>query len=199
MLETATALMQQGFTPSVTAVAEAAEVSRATAYRYFPTQADLVQAVVDEALGPILDWAPAAPDAESRVDDLLAQSLPRIEEFEATFRAALRLSLEQWATLEPVEGAEPPFGLGHRTAQLQEALAPLKKTLPRKQLQRLAMALSLTGGLETLVVLKDLWGAESREATDVARWAAQALIRAAVTEAAQKRRQLERARAKRGA
>ena len=32
-----------------------AEVSRATAYRYFPSQAALVQAVVDEALGPILD------------------------------------------------------------------------------------------------------------------------------------------------
>src|SRR5690606_22736132 len=38
MLETATALMQQGVTPSVSDVAEAAAVSRATAYRYFPSQ-----------------------------------------------------------------------------------------------------------------------------------------------------------------
>ena len=47
MLETAVALMQAGQTPSVSDVAEAAEVSRATAYRYFPSQAALVHAVVD--------------------------------------------------------------------------------------------------------------------------------------------------------
>ena len=38
MLDTATRMMQAGETPSVSAVAEAAGVSRATAYRYFPTQ-----------------------------------------------------------------------------------------------------------------------------------------------------------------
>jgi AcrR family transcriptional regulator len=51
MLETAIALMQQGQTPSVSAVAEAAEVSRATAYRYFPSQAALVRAGIAEASG----------------------------------------------------------------------------------------------------------------------------------------------------
>jgi AcrR family transcriptional regulator len=30
--------------------------SRATAYRYFPTQAAMIQDAVDEALGPILAW-----------------------------------------------------------------------------------------------------------------------------------------------
>src|SRR6478736_2916702 len=67
MLETATRLMQSGVTPSVTEVAEAAEVSRATAYRYFPSQAALVQAVVDEGLGPILEWRSDSSDAERRV------------------------------------------------------------------------------------------------------------------------------------
>ena len=56
MLDTASRLMQAGATPSVSEVAEAAGVSRATAYRYFPSQAALVQAVVDEGLGPILTW-----------------------------------------------------------------------------------------------------------------------------------------------
>jgi hypothetical protein len=78
---------------------------------------------------------------------------------------------------------------------LQQAIAPLKKTLPKRQFQRLAMALSLTYGLEAVVVLKDLWGAEFGEVQDVSRWAARALVKAAVTEAAQKRRQLEKARA----
>ena len=56
MLDTAIRLMQDGVTPSVSEAAEAAGVSRATAYRYFASQAALVQAVVDEGLGPILDW-----------------------------------------------------------------------------------------------------------------------------------------------
>ena len=42
MLATATRLMQAGAIPSVSEVAEAAQVSRATAYRYFPSQAALV-------------------------------------------------------------------------------------------------------------------------------------------------------------
>ncbi|HHY50650.1 MAG TPA: TetR/AcrR family transcriptional regulator [Alphaproteobacteria bacterium] len=198
MLETASALMQQGATPSVSDVAEAAGVSRATAYRYFPSQADLVHAVVEEALGPILDWESDSRDAAERVDDLLASSLPRIIDFEATFRAALKLSLEQWAQEQAgTLGEEPAFARGHRVELLQQALAPLRKTLPRKQFQRLAMALSLAYGVEALVVLKDIWGAGDRQAQDVARWVARALVKAAVSEAASKRRQLERARARR--
>ncbi len=49
MLDTAIRLMQGGATPSVSEVAEAAGVSRATAYRYFPSQASRVQAVIDDA------------------------------------------------------------------------------------------------------------------------------------------------------
>ncbi len=51
MVQTAVELMQRGETPSVSAAAEAAGVSRATAYRYFPSQAALVGAVVDGRLG----------------------------------------------------------------------------------------------------------------------------------------------------
>src|SRR5690606_37221471 len=67
MLDTAIRLMQDGHTPSVSDVAEAAGVSRATAYRYFPSQAALVQAVVGEGLGPILEWQSDSRDACRRV------------------------------------------------------------------------------------------------------------------------------------
>lgn len=199
MLETAISLMQQGETPSVSGVAEAAGVSRATAYRYFPSQADLVGAVVEEALGPILGWTSDSQNAAERVDDLLESTIPRILEFEATFKAALKLSLDQWAARQAgTLGEEPPFKRGHRVDLLQGALAPLRKTLPRKQFQRLAMALSLTYGLEAVIILKDLWGAEANEVQDISRWAARALVKAAVAEAAQKRRQLEKSRSRRG-
>jgi len=184
MLETAIGLMQRGQTPSVSAVAEAAEVSRATAYRYFPSQAALVHAVVDEALGPILGWQSADTDPEARVANLVEASMPRISEFEATFKAALKLSLEQWAEREAgTLGSEPPFKRGHRVELLQHAIAPLKGTLPEPQFRRLAQALSLTYGLEVLIVLKDIWGLAFDETREVALWAANALVRAAISEA----------------
>jgi AcrR family transcriptional regulator len=185
MLETAIGLMQQGATPSVSDVAEAAGVSRATAYRYFPSQAALVHAVVDEALGPILEWTSDSADAEARVTDLLSVTMPRIVEFEATFKAALKLSLEQWARSQAgTLGEEPPFKRGHRVDLLQAAISPLRDSLPPKQFQRLARALSLAYGLEVLVVLKDIWGLGDDETQEVSRWAAVALVRAAVAESA---------------
>lgn len=184
MLETAIALMQQGQTPSVSDVAEAAGVSRATAYRYFPSQAALVHAVVDEGLGPILDWKSDSTDAETRVLELLSLTMPRVAAFEATFKAALKLSLEQWAQRQAgTLGEEPPFKRGHRVNMLQMAIAPLKNKLPESKFQRLAKALSLVYGLEVLIVLKDLWGLEFEETTEIATWAASALVRATVAEA----------------
>ncbi|MER9347418.1 TetR/AcrR family transcriptional regulator [Mesorhizobium sp. M0227] len=183
MLETATRLMQAGVTPSVSEVAEAAEVSRATAYRYFPSQAVLVQAVVDEGLGPILTWQSTSANAERRVADLFDTAMPRIEAFEATFKAALKLSLDQWARRQAgTLGGEPAFTRGHRIDLLKDAIAPLKGRLPPRDFRRLAQALSLIFGVEVLIVLKDIWGLDSRRTRAVAQWAAGALVRAAVAE-----------------
>lgn len=185
MLDTAVRLMQEGDTPSVTAVAEAAGVSRATAYRCFPSQAAMVEEVVTEGLGPILDWSSESDSAEERVTELLKFSMPRILEFEATFKAALKLSLDQWAERQlRGDSEEPPFQRGHRIELLQGAIAPLRKPLGKRAFQRLAKALSLTYGLEVLIILKDLWGLEAREMQDVAVWAARALVRTAIAESA---------------
>ncbi|TIS71638.1 MAG: TetR/AcrR family transcriptional regulator [Mesorhizobium sp.] len=187
MLETATRLMQSGVTPSVSEVAEAAEVSRATAYRYFPSQAALVQAVVDEGLGPILTWKSNSKDPEQRVAELFASAMPRIEAFEATFKAALKLSLDQWARRQAgTLGAEPAFKRGHRIDLLKDAIAPLKGQLKPRQFRRLAQALSMMFGVEVLIVLKDMWGLDSRDMMAVAEWTAGALVRAAVAESGAK-------------
>jgi AcrR family transcriptional regulator len=184
MLDAAIALMQSGMTPSVTGVAETAGVSRATAYRYFPSEAALVHAVVEEALGPILEWTPGDGGAGARVADLLATAMPRIEEFEATFKASLRLSLEQWAQRRAgTLGSEPLFTRGHRVDLLMNATAPLAGKLTQGQHLRVAQALSLVFGVEVLNVLKDIWGLSALEAQNVAQWAARALIGAAEAEA----------------
>jgi AcrR family transcriptional regulator len=183
MLETATRLMQGGATPSVSEAAEAAGVSRATAYRYFPSQAALIQAVVDEGLGPILTWRSDSADPEARVADLIDTSLPRIEEFEATFKAALKLSLDQWARRQAgTLGTEPQFTRGHRVDLLRDAMAPLRGKLAPRQFDRLSQALSLVFGVEVLIVLKDIWGLDGERTRAVAQWAAATLVRGAIAE-----------------
>lgn len=184
MLDAAMRLMQDGLIPSVTDVAEAAQVSRATAYRYYPTQAALIQAAVDEALGPILGWQSESSDPEQRMRELLTFAYPRMEMYEATLKAALRLALDQWARRHGGRmGEEAPMIRGHRIGLLASAAAPLKGQLDQPQFERLSQALSLIFGTEAFVVLKDIWGLDSKQAEAVALWTCHALIRSAVEEA----------------
>ena len=80
LLTAAAKLMQQGRTPTLDEVAEAAMVSRATAYRYFPgVEALLVEASVDVEVpeaDAILRGANADPIARlERVDDALSSTI----------------------------------------------------------------------------------------------------------------------------
>lgn len=183
MLDAAMGLMQSGLIPSVSDVAAAAQVSRATAYRYFPTQAALIQAAVDEALGPILAWTSTSKDPAERVAELVTFAYPRMESYEATLKAALRLALEQWARRNAgVLGDEAAMVRGHRIDLLDSALAPLKGRLSKGGFERLTQGMSLIFGTEAFVVLKDIWGLDRRRAQDVALWTCHALIDAALRE-----------------
>ncbi|MDR2990036.1 MAG: TetR/AcrR family transcriptional regulator, partial [Providencia alcalifaciens] len=71
LVSTAVELFEKGAMPSVSELAMEAGVSRATAYRYFPTQSDLIAATVNVSLGPILTWKPQSEKTEERIDELL--------------------------------------------------------------------------------------------------------------------------------
>ena len=183
MLDAAMRLMQDGVIPSVSDVAQAAQVSRATAYRYFPSQSALIQAAVDEALGPILAWSSESTDAKERITQLVTFAYPRMESFEATLKAALRLALDQWARRHAgLFGDEAPMVRGHRIGLLKSAVKPLQAKLGRAGFERLTQALSLVFGTEAFVVLKDIWGLDRKRAGEVALWTCHALIQAAIAD-----------------
>ena len=183
MLDAAMRLMQDGLIPSVSDVAQAAQVSRATAYRYFPSQSALIQAAVDQALGPILAWTSESTDAQERITELVTFAYPRMESYEATLKAALRLALDQWARRHAgLFGDEAPMVRGHRIGLLNSAVSPLQGKLGRGGFERLTQSLSLVFGTEAFVVLKDIWGLDRKRAEDVALWTCRALIQAAVAE-----------------
>lgn len=189
LLHHAMTLVRHGQLVTVAELAAAAGVSRATAYRYFPSRAALITAIVGESLGPVRGYEPAARDGRARLRELFDRTFPRFKEFEPQLRAALQLSLEHWALARAGTLHEEPFRRGHRTYILERAAAPLKAQLGEFGFNRLLQALSLVYGIEPYVVLKDIWGARDDEVESTARWIADSLIRTALLDARAARRQ----------
>lgn len=183
LLSTAMSLIKGGQIPSVAQVAAQAEVSRATAYRYFPSRSKLISAVVDTSLGPVRTSTSKLEGGRERVMELFDHTFPRFKEYETEMRAALQLALEHRTRELAGLLEEEPYRRGHRIRILEEALAPFKAQLPKPVLRRLHRALSIVYGFEPYVVLKDIWGCSNREVEMIARWMAQALIDAALREA----------------
>jgi AcrR family transcriptional regulator len=176
LLDEAVALVRRGRIPSVAEVAQAAEVSRATAYRYFPSRSKLVSAVIAEALAPVRRAVPQKGDPKQRLHELVNRTYSRFSAYEPHMRAALQLALEH----ESLERAglleEEPFRRGQRTDILATTLSPLKKELSKKTFHRLLHALAVVYGIEAMVVLKDICGASDRETENVVRWMMDALV-----------------------
>ena len=185
LLDTAMDLIKvDGHVPSVAEVAARSKVSRATAYRYFPSRGALVTAVVDASLGPVRRFASSETDGRARVQQLFVQTFPRFTEFEPQMRAAAQLALEQWALERAGLLEEVPYRRGHRIGILEHALAPLAPSLPAAVKMRLHRALSVVYGIEPYMILKDIWGLPDREVEKIALWMADALIEAAQRDAA---------------
>jgi AcrR family transcriptional regulator len=183
IMDGARKLLHEGRIPSVADAAEAARVSRATAYRYFPTQSALIQEAVHTGLPNT--WEPDRRQADlmafaDRVERAVAEMLTLTHDNEAILRGVLLLSLQQWATIQAGDKLEEELvtrGRG-RIPAIQAALAPYRDTLTPAALRRLTIGLSLIVGAESLVVLRDIWDLEETEAKDVARWIARTLAQA---------------------
>ena len=184
LLDTAMEIIREaGHIPSVAEVAVRSRVSRATAYRYFPSRSVLITAVIDRSLGPVRSFESKAADGRDRVRELFRQTFPRFKEFEPQMRAALQLALEQWALERAGLLEEEIYRRGHRVRILEHAIAPLAAKMPAAVRGRMHRALSVIYGIEPWVVLKDIWGIPDREVERIALWMADAVIDAALREA----------------
>jgi AcrR family transcriptional regulator len=188
VVEAATEMLRLGLHPTLVEAAERAKVSRATAYRYFPTQDALLVEIsqMNPAAEPVEQWLSQLPkggDAADRLHGLLATFNPIVLDEAVSLRTGLRGYLDAW--LEQHRRGAEPEGIreGRRMRWLNEVLAPVKGRLSPARLKRLQQALSLTLGPEAMVVLKDVCQASDREALATLDWAAQALLRAALQEA----------------
>jgi len=180
LIETAMKMFDSGAFPSITEVANEAQLSRATAYRYFPTQSALVSAIVEETLSPIKNWRPSREEAGERIDELLTFAFPHMLAHEGTLRAALHLSLTQWAQSKAAtEPGKERLIRGNRKAMLQHVVEPLNNELPPKIVERVIQALSLVYGSEIFLVMKDIWGCDNDQLQEIGKWMAKAIVRQA--------------------
>lgn len=180
LLDTAMDLIQQdGHIPSIAEVAVRSNVSRATAYRYFPSRSALITSVVDASLGPVRQMEPDALDGPARVHAVFKATFPRFRDFEPQLRAACQLALEQWALQRAGLLEEEPYRRGHRVRILGHALAPMKKELTPAARDRLHKGLSVLYGIEAYAILKDMWALGEKDIEKTLLWMADALVAAA--------------------
>jgi AcrR family transcriptional regulator len=188
ILAAAVELLEQGHRPTVAEVADAALVSRATAYRYFPTQEYLLfEAALESTRSDIdreLEENTLPEDPEARLEMLIDALQKRIIDKEAAFRTMLRLSLEQSSEEEQYGSELAPSRLrgGGRVRWIEKALAPVEGRFDEPHFRRLVTALSLCMGIEALIVLRDVCTLEPEEAEEVSRWAARTLLRSSLAE-----------------
>lgn len=179
LIDAARALIASGTTPTVEEAADAASISRTTAYRYFPNQHDLLVAAYPEMeLKSRLDAHP--PEAvEARVDAVVDEYLGTTIKNETALRTALRLSLDPQET----HREKLLVRQGRVIGWLKDALAPLQGQLSDEAIERLVYAIRAAAGIEALIWLCDIAGLSREEAKKLMMWSARALLQSALTEA----------------
>jgi len=177
LLEAANRLVNQGQQPSLEEIAEEAMVSRATAYRYFPSMERLlIEAHLHrETLFPqdLLSGRDQATPSEraalvhDHMHDLVANN-------EASFRTLLRACMDDWISSKG--RIDEYLRGGRRLPMIDEAIKDLKPVLTRAKYRRLRLALAAMVGIEPFVVLRDVCGLKSEEAKKVLNWAVRTLV-----------------------
>ncbi|MFZ0731377.1 MAG: TetR/AcrR family transcriptional regulator [Candidatus Sulfotelmatobacter sp.] len=187
-MKTASELMQNGEIPTVTAAAEAAQISRRTAYRYFQSQEQLLAEAAIQSAHPLVSNTVFPEELTERIRLLVATVQRFVYENQAALRTIVRLSAEHdlGHNVDRAEG----FGAvrRNRVEWIRTALAPVKNGLGGKLFERLVSSLSLCIGIESVLVLTNLRGLSQKEVTSVCVWTAETLVAGALEQAQQRLR-----------
>jgi len=177
VLDAAARILARGDKPRMERVAEEAGVSRATAYRYFPSEEMLLIEATLDRMVPALDAMvdDASRDPVEKAVDLTRTFYDLAADQEPGFRLYLRATLETG-----VEGKAAASRGGRRPESFQAVLEPLRDRVDAATLERLTCALSALTGIEALIVAKDVCRLDTDRGREAMVWAARTLLRAAL-------------------
>jgi AcrR family transcriptional regulator len=175
LLAAADELFTEGRVPTVAEVAERADVARATAYRYFPTQEALLLETTflgdSEPLRELPDLADQIEDPAERVAEAVRRGAAWTLGREARLRTILRMSLD------PDADAGRP---GRRRGYIAKLLASARDDLSPDAYERLVGSLTLLFGIDPIVSIRDNSDVDPECIPEVLAWAAHALVSVAL-------------------
>ena len=180
----AAALLTRGQDPSVSEIADEADVSRRTVYQYFATLEHLLADAALEAARTTASIEPAfgaLSSPEDRLEALVRVMQQGFAETETLGRTIIRLTVGGAGHApaddrgNTTDGQAPRRGY-RRVAWIEHALEPLCQDLPPERFERLVSALTLLMGWESMIVLQDTRALSAAQAEEVCVWAARALL-----------------------
>lgn len=180
LLQAAAELVRKGRPPSIPEAADRALVSVATAYRYFSSADDLWweasnATIWDASVEGRRRVQAAGSDPQARLEALIRTvEFPMLED-QVPYRRAAMTALEHWFRQAGTpEGQRVPTREGRRNERISDVTAPLRGTLPKKDIDRIAHALGLVIGTEAMIALTDAVGldvpAAKKSLLDAGRW-----------------------------
>ena len=178
LIAAADELFAEGRVPTVAAVAERADVSRATAYRYFPTQEALLLQTTFLGDGEPLRALPELARTTGDPAEAMAEAVRSGAEWALGREARLRMILR--ASLDPAGATTRP---ARRRAYIAALLEPIAGELAPATRERLAAALTLLFGIDPIVSLADNGDVDREDVPAVLAWTARRLVEAALAEA----------------
>ena len=191
LLEATCRLVARGISPSLGEVSAEARVSRATAYRYFPSMNTLLlESPLDEKTAtPDAILAEVSRDERTSAADRVVQVqrylFDLVADNETHFRLYLRSLMEQWLK----SGGKPkgPLRGARRIPMLEMALEPVRDQLDRKAFKRLVHALSMLVSIEPFIAATDVCRLDRKQGREVLSWAVRTLTEAALREQASRK------------
>lgn len=177
-------LYQEQKFPSPEEIAREAEYAKVTLKSYFSTHSEFVEYVVKQVINSF-DKPAMDNTAEENVEKLLTWGFGELDTHEALMRDAMRISQQRWQASVSSNSESEEIGTlkkSNRKAALSEALSPLEDQLPEETRQKLVMLMSLLYGTEALTVLKDSFGLNKDEITNLTVWGTKLMLRQALAE-----------------
>jgi AcrR family transcriptional regulator len=194
LLDAAATLIAKGLTPTTTEVADAARVSRRTAYRYFPTQEQLLVESSLERLRPQVEAAIESVEivrvdlGEGAAEQDIALAVARLD---ATVRIMHRLTFENEHLLRTIQrltaGGATTLGVRPRGSRrldwLTAAVEPIRARVGPERFARLISSLATCVGFDSFFVLRDVRGLSKAESERTTRWMAEAMLTKTIADA----------------
>jgi len=183
LLDATVKMVNNGLNPTIDEIAEQAEVSRATAYRYFPNiERLLLEASLDKnflSVEVILKDKKQAGSAEKMVlvHDYLFDF---VAENETGFRLFIRACMDEWVT---TGGKSEKYLRGaRRLILIDEALKKSRPDLSDEEYRKLRHTLAAMTSVEAYIALRDVCQLSADDAKATMGWSVKKLINAILVE-----------------